>query len=52
MNPCSEVEPSLDNGILCGSCDRSKDDFFILQDGSILCADCVDLWVSDRAKQN
>jgi hypothetical protein len=30
MNP-SEVEPSLDNGFLCGSCDRPKDDVFVLQ---------------------
>ena len=42
MNP-SEVEPSLENGFLCGSCNRSKDDVFILPDGSVVCADCVDL---------
>jgi hypothetical protein len=51
MNP-SEVEPSLENGFLCASCDRSKDDFFILRDGSVVCADCVELWERDRAKQN
>jgi hypothetical protein len=51
MNP-SEVEPSLENGFLCGRCDRSKDDVFILRDGSIVCADCVELWERDREKQN
>jgi hypothetical protein len=52
MNPSSEVEPSLENGILCGSCDLFKDDVFILEDGSVVCGDCLDRWVSDRAKQN
>ena len=51
MNP-SEVEPSLENGFLCGSCNRSKHDFFILRDGSVVCADCVDLWERDRERQN
>ena len=51
MNP-SEVEPSLENGFLCGSCDRPKDDVYILRDGSVVCADCVELWKLDRVKQN
>ncbi len=51
MNP-SETETSLENGFPCGSCDRSKDDVFILRDGSVVCADCVELWERDRAKQN
>ncbi len=51
MNP-PEVEPSLENGFLCVSCDRFKDDVFILQDGSVVCGDCVDLWERDREKQN
>jgi hypothetical protein len=51
MNPLA-VETSQGICVPCGSCDRSKDDFFILQDGSVVCADCVDLWVSDRANQN
>jgi hypothetical protein len=51
MNP-SEVEPSLGNGFLCGSCNLFKDDVFILRDGSVVCADCVDLWERDRAKQD
>jgi hypothetical protein len=48
----SEVEPSLENGFLCGSCDRLKDDLFILRDGSVVCGDCVDLWERDRERQN
>jgi hypothetical protein len=51
MKP-SEAEPSLEDGFLCGSCDRSKDDVFILRDGSVVCGDCVDLWERDREKQN
>jgi hypothetical protein len=51
MNP-SEVEPSLENGFLCGSCDRPRDDVFVLPDGSIVCADCVDLWEHNRERQN
>ncbi len=51
MNP-SEVEPSLENGFLCGSCDHFKDDVFILRDGRVVCAECVDLWVSDGDRQN
>jgi hypothetical protein len=51
MDP-SEVEPGLESGFRCGSCDRSKDDFYILRDGSIVCVDCVELWERDRAKQN
>ena len=51
MNP-SEVEPSLENGFLCGSCDRAKDDVYVLRDGSVVCADCVELWERDREKQN
>jgi hypothetical protein len=51
MNP-SEVEQSLENGFLCGCCDRLKDDLFILRDGSVVCADCVELWERDREKQN
>ena len=48
----SEVEPSLENGFPCGMCDLSKDDFFIQPEGTIICADCVDLWERDREKQN
>jgi hypothetical protein len=51
MNPL-EVEPSLGNGFLCGSCNRFKDDVFILRDGSVVCGHCVDLWERDQAKQN
>ena len=51
MDP-SQVEPSLENGFLCGSCDRFKDDVFILRDGSVVCGDCVDLWECNRARQN
>jgi hypothetical protein len=51
MKP-SEIEPGLENGFSCGSCDRSKDDVYMLPDGGIVCADCVELWESDRAKQN
>ena len=51
MNP-SEVEPSLENGFLCASCNLFKDDVFILRVGSVVCGDCVDLWERDRAKQN
>jgi hypothetical protein len=51
MNP-SEVEPSREIGFLCGSCNRFKDDVFILRDGSVVCGDCVDLWERDREKQN
>jgi hypothetical protein len=51
MNP-SEVE--LDKRIVfhCESCHGSKDDVFILRDGSIVCGDCVDLWERDRERQN
>ena len=43
MNP-SEME--LDKRIVfyCESCHGSKDDVFILRDGSVVCGDCVDLW--------
>lgn len=51
MNP-PEVEPSLEKGFLCRSCDRFKDDVFILLDGSVVCGDCVDFWERDRVKQN
>ncbi len=51
MNP-SEVEPSLENGFLCGSCNLFKDDVLILRDGSVVCGDCVDLWERDRESQN
>jgi hypothetical protein len=51
MNP-SEVEPGLENGFLCGSCNLFKDDVFILRDGSVVCGDCVDLWERDRERQN
>ena len=51
MNP-SEVEPGREIGFHCGSCDRFKDDLFILRDGSVVCADCVELWESEREKQN
>lgn len=51
MNP-HEVEPSIEKGFRCGSCARSKDDVFVLPDGSVVCAHCVDLWERDRAKQN
>ena len=51
MNP-SEAETCREIGFHCGSCDRSKDDVFVLRDGSIVCADCVELWERDRAKQN
>ena len=47
-----EIETSFGNGFLCGSCDRFKHDVFILRDGSVVCADCVELWERDRAKQN
>jgi len=47
-----EMETSLENGFLCGSCDRFKDDVFILRDGSVVCADCVELWERERKKQN
>ncbi len=51
MNP-SEME--LDKRIVfyCESCHGSKDDVFILRDGSVVCADCVDLWERDRERQN
>ena len=52
MMNTSEVEPSLENGFRCGSCDRFKDDVFILRDGSIVCLDCAELWERDQAKQN
>ena len=51
MKP-SEVELSLENGFLCGSCDHFKDDVFILRDGSVVCAECVDLWERSRERQN
>lgn len=51
MNP-SEME--LDKRIVfhCESCHGSKDDVFILRDGSVVCADCVELWERDRERQN
>lgn len=36
----------------CGSCERPTDDCYILQDGSVVCVECVKCWESDRAKQN
>jgi hypothetical protein len=51
MNP-SEVEMRVENGFRCESCNRSKDDVFLLTDGSIVCVDCADFFERDRAKQN
>jgi len=51
MNPL-EMEMGMPGGFHCGSCDRSKDDVFVLPDGSVVCGDCVDLWERDRGKQN
>jgi len=50
MNPETEMDKRI--VFLCGSCDRPKDDVFILRDGSVVCADCVELWERDQAKQN
>ena len=47
-----EAEPSVENSFLCGSCNRPKDDVFILRDGSVVCGDCLDLRERDREKQN
>jgi hypothetical protein len=51
MNP-SEMALGLEKGFRCESCNRSKDDVFILPDGRVVCAYCVDCWQPDRAKQN
>jgi hypothetical protein len=46
------METAEKNGFHCGSCDRLKDDVYVLPDGSVVCADCVELWKLDRVKQN
>jgi hypothetical protein len=51
MNP-SEMKTGQEIGFRCGSCNRSKHDFYILRDGSIVCVDCAELWERDQAKQN
>ena len=51
MNP-SEMETGPEIGFRCESCDRSKDDVYMLRDGSIVCVACAELWERDRAKQN
>jgi hypothetical protein len=51
MNP-SEMETARESGFHCGSCDRSKDDVYLLPDGSVVCADCVELWERDQTKRN
>jgi hypothetical protein len=51
MNP-SEMETGREISVRCESCDRSKDDVFILPDGSVVCVDCAELWERDRAKHN
>jgi hypothetical protein len=42
----------MKTGFLCGSCDLMKDDIFILPDGIVICADCVNLWERDQEKQD
>jgi hypothetical protein len=51
MNP-SEMETGRELAFRCESCNRSKDDVFLLTDGSIVCVDCADFFERDRAKQN
>jgi hypothetical protein len=48
----SEKEKAVEGAFHCGTCDRWKDDIFILPDGSVVCADCVDRWESEKTKQN
>jgi hypothetical protein len=51
MKP-SEMETGGEFGFSCESCKRTKDDVFILPDGSVVCADCTDFFEHDRTKQN
>ena len=44
------IEVEQFTGFRCGSCDRSKDDGYMLRDGIILCEDCAELWERDPVK--